>query len=97
MAGNSGWAMPTATCLAGMERPAALAENPNPAPGIIWLAPTTAQPRRDTSVAWRQSRYDRNGSADYINCPLDHPRYLAFLEALLQAEQTQFKEWETST
>jgi methylenetetrahydrofolate--tRNA-(uracil-5-)-methyltransferase len=52
-------------------------------------------------VAWLQSRYDKAGpggdGADYINCPLDEAEYEAFINALLAAEKTAFKEWETST
>src|SRR5205085_7817130 len=49
----------------------------------------------------RQSRYDKAGpggtGADYINCPMTKPEYEAFLDALLIAEKTSFKEWEAST
>jgi methylenetetrahydrofolate--tRNA-(uracil-5-)-methyltransferase len=52
-------------------------------------------------VAWFQSRYDKPGpggtGADYLNCPLDRPQYEAFVEALLGAEKTSFKDWEKST
>jgi methylenetetrahydrofolate--tRNA-(uracil-5-)-methyltransferase len=48
--------------------------------------------------AWFQSRYDKigpNGSEkDYINCPLDKEQYFEFIDALLQAEKTDFKIWE---
>jgi methylenetetrahydrofolate--tRNA-(uracil-5-)-methyltransferase len=50
------------------------------------------------SKAWLQSRYDKTGpggsGADYINCPLDRDQYEAFLDALLAAEKTEFKEFE---
>jgi len=61
------------------------------------IAPIVYRESIDMSVAWLQSRYDRNGSADYINCPLDHGQYMAFVAALLTAEHTQFKDWEAST
>ncbi len=52
-------------------------------------------------VCWRQSRYDKagpgGGGADYINCPLDQGQYEAFIAALLAAEKTAFKEFETAT
>ncbi|MGH7005976.1 MAG: methylenetetrahydrofolate--tRNA-(uracil(54)-C(5))-methyltransferase (FADH(2)-oxidizing) TrmFO, partial [Alphaproteobacteria bacterium] len=35
--------------------------------------------------------------ADYINCPLTKEQYEAFIDALLAAEKTAFKEFETST
>ncbi len=55
----------------------------------------------DPAATWRQSRYDKAGpggtGADYINCPMSKAEYEAFLDALLAAEKTSFKEWEAST
>ena len=55
----------------------------------------------DPATTWRQSRYDKAGpggtGADYINCPMTRAEYEAFLDALLAAEKTSFKEWEAST
>ena len=55
----------------------------------------------DFERAWFQSRYDKAGpagnGADYINCSLDKLPYLAFVEALLAGEKTEFKAWESST
>jgi methylenetetrahydrofolate--tRNA-(uracil-5-)-methyltransferase len=49
-------------------------------------------------VAWRQSRYDKEGpggdAAAYINCPMDKPQYEAFVDALLAAPKSEFKDWE---
>ena len=47
----------------------------------------------DLSVAFRASRYDK-GDADYINCPMTREQYLAFREALLNAEQAELKDFE---
>ena len=51
--------------------------------------------------AWFQSRYDKvgpNGTAkDYLNCPLDEAQYNAFLDALIDGDKTEFKEWEKDT
>jgi methylenetetrahydrofolate--tRNA-(uracil-5-)-methyltransferase len=47
----------------------------------------------DLSVAFRASRYDK-GDADYINCPMDRPQYLAFRTALLEAEKAELKDFE---
>ena len=51
-------------------------------------------------TAWRQSRYDKSGpggtGADYVNCPLDRDAYEAFVDALLAAEKTQFKDFEST-
>jgi methylenetetrahydrofolate--tRNA-(uracil-5-)-methyltransferase len=52
-------------------------------------------------VAWKQSRYDKGETeedkAAYINCPMDKDQYEAFVDALLAAEKTEFKEWEKDT
>ena len=47
----------------------------------------------DLTVAFRASRYDK-GDADYINCPMDKQQFLAFLDALLAAEQAELKDFE---
>jgi methylenetetrahydrofolate--tRNA-(uracil-5-)-methyltransferase len=65
------------------------------------IAPIVHRDTIDMGRAWFQSRYDKagpgGGGADYINCPLDKPQYLAFIEALLAGEKTEFKEWEQDT
>ena len=52
-------------------------------------------------VAWLQSRYDKAGpggsGADYLNCPMTRAQYEAFIDALLAAPKTEFREFETST
>ncbi|GAB4233559.1 MAG: methylenetetrahydrofolate--tRNA-(uracil(54)-C(5)) -methyltransferase (FADH(2)-oxidizing) TrmFO [Kiloniellaceae bacterium] len=65
------------------------------------IAPIVYKESIDFSKAWFQSRYDKpgpgGGTADYVNCPLTQQQYEAFIQALLDGEKTQFKEWETST
>jgi methylenetetrahydrofolate--tRNA-(uracil-5-)-methyltransferase len=65
------------------------------------IAPIVLRESIDMDVAWMQSRYDKPGpagtGADYINCPMDREQYDAFIDALLVAEKTEFKEWERST
>jgi methylenetetrahydrofolate--tRNA-(uracil-5-)-methyltransferase len=62
------------------------------------IAPIVHGDSIDFDVAWRQSRYDKTGpsgdSDAYINCPLDRDQYEAFVEALLAAEKTEFREFE---
>lgn len=52
----------------------------------------------DMGIAWRQSRYDKEGpggdAAAYINCPMDQAQYEAFIDALLAGPKAEFKEWE---
>jgi methylenetetrahydrofolate--tRNA-(uracil-5-)-methyltransferase len=65
------------------------------------IAPIVHRESIDFERAWFQSRYDKAGpagdGADYINCSLDKLPYLAFVEALLAGEKTEFKAWESST
>ncbi|MEM7774158.1 MAG: methylenetetrahydrofolate--tRNA-(uracil(54)-C(5))-methyltransferase (FADH(2)-oxidizing) TrmFO [Pseudomonadota bacterium] len=62
------------------------------------IAPIVHYDSINLSVAWAQSRYDKAGpggtGADYLNCPLDREQYEAFIDALLAADKTSFKEWE---
>ena len=65
------------------------------------IAPIVLRESIGMDIAWMQSRYDKLGpagtGADYINCPLSREHYEAFLDALLAAEKTEFKDWEKST
>ena len=65
------------------------------------IAPIIHHHSIDETIAWRQSRYDKIGpsgtSADYINCPMSEAEYNAFLDALLVADKTEFKDWEANT
>ena len=47
----------------------------------------------DLNLAFRASRYDK-GDADYINCPMNKTEFLAFREALLDAEQAELKDFD---
>jgi len=61
------------------------------------IAPIVYRESIDFEKAWFQSRYDKGGGRDYINCPLDREQYDAFIDALLAAERTLFREWEQNT
>ncbi|HEY0646364.1 methylenetetrahydrofolate--tRNA-(uracil(54)-C(5))-methyltransferase (FADH(2)-oxidizing) TrmFO [Phenylobacterium sp.] len=62
------------------------------------IAPIVNFESVDMDVAWRQSRYDKEGpggdAAAYINCPMDQAQYEAFIDALLAGPKSEFKEWE---
>jgi methylenetetrahydrofolate--tRNA-(uracil-5-)-methyltransferase len=62
------------------------------------IAPIVHRDSIDMSKAWMQSRYDKTGpggsGADYINCPLDRAQYESFVDALLAADRTAFKDFE---
>jgi methylenetetrahydrofolate--tRNA-(uracil-5-)-methyltransferase len=65
------------------------------------IAPVIHFDSIDTSIAWRASRYGKTGpagtGADYLNCPMTKDEYEAFIDALLTADKTVFKEWEANT
>ncbi len=65
------------------------------------IAPIVHRDSIDFSKAWMQSRWDAPGpggsGADYVNCPLDRETYEAFVDALLAAEKTEFREFEKET
>ncbi len=65
------------------------------------IAPIVHFETIDQNTAWFQSRYDKAGPAgtgkDYLNCPMNKEQYLAFIDALVNAEYGDFKEWEKDT
>jgi methylenetetrahydrofolate--tRNA-(uracil-5-)-methyltransferase len=61
------------------------------------IAPIVHRDTIDFDKAWFQSRYDKGDGADYINCPLDHDEYEAFVATLLAGDKIEFHEWEKST
>jgi len=62
------------------------------------IAPIVHLDSIDMDIAWRQSRYDKEGpggeAAAYINCPMDKAQYDAFIDALLAGPKSEFKDWE---
>ncbi|MEP2706418.1 MAG: methylenetetrahydrofolate--tRNA-(uracil(54)-C(5))-methyltransferase (FADH(2)-oxidizing) TrmFO [Roseibium sp.] len=65
------------------------------------IAPIVHFESVDLSKAWFQSRYDKVGPGgtgkDYLNCPMDKDQYEAFIDALLEGDTADFKEWEENT
>ncbi len=61
------------------------------------LAPIVYRDTVNMDIAWMASRWDKGDSKDYINCPMDKEQYLAFVDALLKGDKTEFKEWEANT
>ncbi|HEY5106936.1 MAG TPA: methylenetetrahydrofolate--tRNA-(uracil(54)-C(5))-methyltransferase (FADH(2)-oxidizing) TrmFO [Caulobacteraceae bacterium] len=62
------------------------------------IAPIVHLDSIDMEVAWKQSRYDKGGpagdAAAYINCSMSRDDYERFIDALLAAPKTEFKDWE---
>jgi methylenetetrahydrofolate--tRNA-(uracil-5-)-methyltransferase len=61
------------------------------------IAPIIHKDSIDFDTVWFQSRYDKGDGADYINCPMNEEQYLTFIDALINAEQTEFKDFEKDT
>jgi methylenetetrahydrofolate--tRNA-(uracil-5-)-methyltransferase len=65
------------------------------------IAPIVHADSIDFDIAWKQSRYDKEGpggdKAAYVNCPMDEAQYIAFINALNVGAKTEFKEWEKNT
>ena len=62
------------------------------------IAPIIHVESIDMDIAWRQSRYDKEGpggdAAAYINCPMNKAEYEAFIDALIEGPKAEFKDWE---
>lgn len=61
------------------------------------IAPIIYKESINFDLAWFQSRYDKGDGKDYINCPLKKEEYYTFIDELIKAEKTEFKEWEKDT
>ncbi|MCP5076056.1 MAG: methylenetetrahydrofolate--tRNA-(uracil(54)-C(5))-methyltransferase (FADH(2)-oxidizing) TrmFO [Rhodobacteraceae bacterium] len=65
------------------------------------IAPIIYADSIDMTKAWFQSRYDKGETEEertaYLNCPMDQATYEAFIDALLEAGKTEFKDWEKDT
>ena len=65
------------------------------------IAPIVHRDSIDMDICWMASRWDKGrpegDGKDYINCPMDKEQYLAFHQALIDGEKTEFKQWEKDT
>jgi len=57
------------------------------------IAPIVTYESIDMTKAFRASRYGRGGE-DYINCPMTQEEYYRFVDALLQAETIELRDFE---
>jgi methylenetetrahydrofolate--tRNA-(uracil-5-)-methyltransferase len=64
------------------------------------IAPIVYHDSSNRDIAWMQSRYDKGETIEeqtaYLNCPMNKEQYEAFIDALLTADKTEFKEGETA-
>ena len=56
-------------------------------------APIVDAQSLDYDIVFAQSRYDK-GDADYLNCPMDKDQYLAFYDALINAEEADLHDFD---
>jgi len=61
------------------------------------IAPIVHRESIDMDICWFQSRWNKGDGKDYINCPMNRDEYQAFVQALLDGEKTEFKQWEKDT
>ncbi|CAH0351077.1 MAG: methylenetetrahydrofolate--tRNA-(uracil(54)-C(5))-methyltransferase (FADH(2)-oxidizing) TrmFO [Pseudomonadota bacterium] len=70
------------------------------------IAPIVYRDSIDMDICWMASRWDKGtvdpdnpewDGRDYINCPMDKDQYLTFVQGLIDAEKTDFKDWEKDT
>jgi methylenetetrahydrofolate--tRNA-(uracil-5-)-methyltransferase len=61
------------------------------------IAPLVSAESVDRSIAFAADRYEAQGEgAAYLNCPFDAGQYRAFVEALVGAEKTPLRDFETA-
>ena len=58
------------------------------------VAPIVSGDSVDMSRAFCQSRYDRGGDDDYINCPMNKEEYERFYDALIHAESAELHDFD---
>ncbi|MDO4798359.1 MAG: methylenetetrahydrofolate--tRNA-(uracil(54)-C(5))-methyltransferase (FADH(2)-oxidizing) TrmFO [Coriobacteriales bacterium] len=58
-------------------------------------APVVDAQSIDCSIAFAQSRYEEDGTGDYLNCPLDAQEYQAFWQELVAAKRVIARDFET--
>ena len=95
------WIVATGPLTSGALAQAILAETGTEALAFFdAIAPIVYAETVDMDVAWMQSRYDKGETeaerTAYLNCPMTKDQYEAFIDALLEADKTAFKEGETA-
>ena len=60
------------------------------------ISPIVEADSIDMSRVYLAARYDK-GTADYINCPMTKEEYDSFLDALVEANSVDAKDWENLT
>ncbi|MEM9786418.1 MAG: methylenetetrahydrofolate--tRNA-(uracil(54)-C(5))-methyltransferase (FADH(2)-oxidizing) TrmFO [Pseudomonadota bacterium] len=98
---NGHWIIATGPLTSGALAQAIQAETGSEALAFFdAIAPIVYADSINMDVAWMQSRYDKGETEDertaYLNCPMTKDQYEAFIDALLAADKTAFKDGETA-
>ncbi|MEL6839923.1 MAG: methylenetetrahydrofolate--tRNA-(uracil(54)-C(5))-methyltransferase (FADH(2)-oxidizing) TrmFO [Pseudomonadota bacterium] len=98
---NGHWIIATGPLTSGALAQAVQAETGSEALAFFdAIAPIVYADSINMDVAWMQSRYDKGETEDertaYLNCPMTKDQYEAFIDALLAADKTAFKDGETA-
>lgn len=99
--GDGQWIIATGPLTSGKLADAIAAETGKEALAFFdAIAPIIYHDSIDMSKAWMQSRYDKGDTVEeqtaYLNCPMTKDDYEGFIDALLAADKTEFKEGETA-
>ncbi len=58
------------------------------------IAPIIDADSIDFKIAWKQDRYDKSGTSDYVNCPLNREQYEKLVQEILMARKITPKDFE---
>lgn len=58
------------------------------------IAPIIDAESINRDVVFDQSRYDKGGTADYLNCPMTREEYERFIEAIVEADKVEARAFE---
>lgn len=61
------------------------------------IAPIIDAESIDRDVVFAQSRYDKSGTPDYLNCPMTEAEYIRFIEAVKSADQVVARDFEDAS
>lgn len=61
------------------------------------IAPIIDAESIDRDIVFAQSRYDKSGTPDYLNCPMTEEEYIRFIEAVKTADQVVARDFEDAS
>lgn len=61
------------------------------------IAPIIDADSIDRNIVFAQSRYDKSGTPDYLNCPMTEEQYVRFIDAVKSADQVVARDFEDAS